>query len=332
LNSTNSNFDAKYQNLNILLTKTKSLITFASSFLFFYLNPNPGIKIVYYLKKIFYMFDVLINKNKIKALVCGAGVSKSTALTANQTTEIQLIKSAYPLYLMRSHIYSLLTHQFLNKKTIQPSLELFYHSKKLENLQNDIISTEKLATGSILSLAEEEKQSYRILKLKEELYEKQFSLKLALFNYYRQNNINTKFFDQNNNIKKFRLVLKKLAYMFPKILIFLESNGSHSDSLRSFNAKMASLEYVTIKYKDRPISATSCTGLDKLDYVIELENSKKLIGIQCKRWDRRLNLSYNNVMKALYKLQHRYPEHLDTSLDNPRTAIPVTLVFIDISD
>jgi hypothetical protein len=93
--------------LNILLTKTKSLITFASSFLFFYLNPNPGIKIVYYLKRIFYMFDVLINKNKIKALVCGAGVSKSTAL-ANQTTEIQLITSAYPIYPMRPHIYSLL--------------------------------------------------------------------------------------------------------------------------------------------------------------------------------------------------------------------------------
>jgi hypothetical protein len=331
LNSTYSNFDAKYQNLNILFNKTKSIITIASSFIFFYLNPSPGIKIVYYLKRIFYVFNMLINKNKIKALACGAGVSKSTAL-ANQTTEIQLIKSAYPIYPMRPHIYSLLTNQFLNKKTIQPSIELFYHSNKLQNLQNDIIATEKLATGSILSLAEEEEESYRILKLKEEFYEKQFALNLALFSYYRQNDISTQFFDQDDDIKKFHLVLKKLAYMFPKILLFLEPNGSHGDSLRSFNAKMASLEFVTIKYKDRPISATSCIGLEKLDYVIELENSKKLIGIQCKRWDQRLHLSYNDVMRDLYKLQADYPEHLDTNLDNPRTVIPITLIFIDISD
>ncbi len=60
------------------------------------------------------MFEMLIKKNKLRALVGRAGVSKSTSL-ANQTTELQLIKSAYLIYPLRPQIYSLLIHQFLNR-------------------------------------------------------------------------------------------------------------------------------------------------------------------------------------------------------------------------
>ncbi len=89
---------------------------------------------------------------------------------------------------------------------------------------------------------------------------------------------------------------------------------------------------LNINYRIGYFRQTSCTGLDKLDFVIKVEEPEKLIGVQCKRLDRRKHIFYDQIIEQLYKFKFDYLEQLDPIQIHQSKDIPVTLVFIDISD